>query len=214
MRSSQRSVRDSSHGITIAIGASATANSHGRAAPPGSALQPRQRRREEDAEHEHAQQDHQRALDDQVVELEAVLEIDRRDQEVDRRRARDARRGSSPSSRCSRMKISAMKIAAQRDEQDDHHVAQPHLIRRARPALAAQHQHRRVDAGQREQAADRDADPRAERSADAAPCRRSPRSRRRRSAAQTTYIARQQLAEDRRRRRVAVALRLADTPCA
>ena len=42
------------------------------------------------AEHDHAQQDQQRALDDQVVELEAVLEVDRRDHEVDRRRSRDA----------------------------------------------------------------------------------------------------------------------------
>ena len=89
MRSSQRSVRDINQGITIATGARATANSQARRAV-GQLLQPWQGQRQEYAEHDHAQQDQQRALHDQVVELEAVLEVDRGDHEVDRRALREA----------------------------------------------------------------------------------------------------------------------------
>ena len=90
MRSSQRSVRDISHGITIATGARATANIQGRAGPSGSCCSHGSVSARNTPSTITLNRISRRALDDQVVELEAVLEVDRGDHEVDRRALREA----------------------------------------------------------------------------------------------------------------------------
>src|SRR4029453_14296314 len=90
MRSGRRSGRGCSHGSTIPSGMRATGGppgGQGRGRPPGEPTEPADGRGQEDPDHDEAQEHQRRAFDHAVVELEAVLEIDRRDHEVERARS-------------------------------------------------------------------------------------------------------------------------------
>ena len=168
-------------------------------------VQERQGRGHRDAEHDHAQQQQQRPLDDQIVELEAVLEIDRGDHEENRRALRDALEDHAEQQLLAQ-EDQGEEDGAQAGEPRDHHVAQLALIGRALARLAAQHQHARVKAGQREQSADRHADEQPERLRIWRPLENRADHPDAHHRSEDVH-PREQVAIDRRRRRIALTLR-------